>query len=261
MAVCIPQRQTSTQISLIRIGLGEGYRGSLSLVRTIDFNLPVIDADVHPNTKLLYILTRHHVFCYNFQLNIAPKLVFQLDNLVNPLGMLISPVKMVLFNKITFILLDIDENGSITSTGSSSYPADDLNGGMVSRDGSVMAFSHQTSACIDIFDMATCKRLGTFDPQQQLPSTSDLTQSLSVPILLIAVADWFLICGGDFLPAGVIIELTSPGEADQNVSTLAELFPCLEENHLTSSCMITAQLPTLVAGFGTNSYVARPYSF
>lgn len=253
MAVCTPRRQTSTEIFIVRIGLGEGYRGSLSIVRMIELDIPIVDAVLHQPSKHLLILTRRYLYSWDVHAaDTVPVIAYQLVDMPNPLGLDIAGSNLLLYNKLAFRLLTIDDNGVCAVASGADHQAKELARAKFSLDGSSIAFSRENGMTIDIVGIDDTMQAHSIDIQLQSDARRT-TRAIMTGCILVPAWESFVICGGEYLSDGTVVELSITSRRDPVVSSLATLFDqrLRTAPAITSSCLVLAPSPMLVAGLGT----------
>src|SRR6185503_18784639 len=98
---------------LVRVGLGEGYRGSMSIVKTLDLEVPVIDAEIHLKSKTLFILTRIYMFAFSMASLGGLQTVLELTDISIPLGLTMFGNSAIIYNRSSFLPLKINDEGEI----------------------------------------------------------------------------------------------------------------------------------------------------
>eukprot|EP00474_Spongospora_subterranea_P000301 CRZ00759.1 hypothetical protein [Spongospora subterranea] len=248
MAVCVPRQQTSTQVFILRIGLGEGYRGSLSVVRTIDADLPVIDAELINKQKRICIITRRQIYITSTQ-EVDESVTFPTAKDSNPIGIAVSEAHLVVINSQRLDFFNLSEN-CVTLKKTLDLLESDISGAIFSQDGSKLFvfYGHNASVLIlQTYDEPLV--VARIDSQHfsERPSTPDY---FCPSLQCIVTSTSLIMSGGESLPDGAILEYKMDELYHPIVSCLSDLFTKKRDRpQITSSCFIFIASPLLAAGY------------
>lgn len=226
-----------------------GYRGSLSIVKAIDHDEPVVDSALLVERDFrLVVLTRARIYIWTLMLA-EPPLRFELDIQGMPISLAASAWNnafAVLCNSSVNIYEMDWTSLSFRQVLSKDGLDDDLSS-VIFCDANRVAITHERSAAVDIVNDGEL-----FNLEGRHPGFSHAVARLSGSRRLsihstvcVPSRGHLVIVGGDHMPSGMVVEYDL-SQMTPRITDMTSLFP--STGFITAFCMFTNPLPTLVTG-------------